>query len=266
MDKSTVVFNVGGKVFEVSMQCVYKSEVLTSIANDNPGGVVFLDYNYDAFAVVLDFLRHDRILVPPSVNTNLVQLLLEELKVYLTEGDKKALQSSVSVTATSSPLEDCPPQYFPSYSTPPGNEKRTFDTNPMASTNLTDQLTLSVHQKIANLIISTIRPRIESQALQGAYHTTYLLLPPSLKSATLMSKFPTSTFTELVYLDSETEKFLRQSPVMGRFEDALRRSLEVPMKIGRKDVFFRSENEFGILGTTTIDAIVIDFELGRRAS
>jgi len=77
-----------------------------------------------------------------------------------------------------------------------------------------------------------------------------------------MSEFPSSTFTELVYLDPDMEKFLRQPPVMGRFQDALRRSLEVPMTFGRKEVFFRSENEFGILGTTTIDAIIIDFELG----
>ena len=266
MDKSTVVFNVGGKVFEISMQCVYKSEVLTSVVIDNPREVIFLDYNYDAFAVVLDFLRHDRILVPPSVNVSLVELLLDELKVYLTESDKNALQSSISTTPTSwSPLnEDCPPQYFPTRSTPPTNDKHSLETQFPVPTNLPDQLTISVHQKIASLIISTIRPRIESQALQGAYHTTYLLVPSTVKPGTLMSEFPSSMFTELVYLDPETEKFLRQAPVMGRFQDALRRSLEVPMTFGRKDVFFRSENEFGILGTMTIDAIIIDFELGRH--
>ena len=249
------------------MQCVYKSEVLTRMAMDtSSGGTLFLDYNYDAFAVVLDFLRHDRIFVPPSVDARLVHLLLDELKAYLSDDDKKTL-SSASTTTTISTLsshEDCPPQYFPSYNTAPTQEKRPLEPHSTVSSNLIDKLAVSVHQKIANLIISTIRPRIESQALQGAYHTTYVLLPstPTAKRGTLMSEFPSSTFTELVYLDPDTEKFLRQPPVMRRFQDALKRSLEVPMTFGRKDVFFRSENEFGILGTTTIDAIIIDFELG----
>ena len=266
MDKSTVAFNVGGKVFEVSMQCVYKSEVLTRMAMDtSSGGAVFLDYNYDAFAVVLDFLRHDRIFVPPSVDATLVHLLLDELKVYLSDDDKKTLSSAsttVTTISTLSSYEDSPPQYFPTYTT---QEKRALEPHStVSSLNLIDKLAVSVHQKIASLIISTIRPRIESQALQGTYHTTYVLLPstPAVERGTLMSEFASSTFTELVYLDADTDKFLRQSPVMGRFQDALKQSLEVPMTFSRKDVFFRSENEFGILGTTTIDAIIIDFELG----
>lgn len=282
MNKSTMVFNVGGKVFEISVECVYKSEVLKRMVTDpwfqstHPGGycggTVFLDYNYDAFAVVLDFLRHDRIFVPPSVNASLVHLLLDQLKVYLTEDDKKALISAAN-TASISTLpphtEDCPPQYSATYtSTPSTAEKRLIDSHSPGPSNLSDQLAISVHQKIANLIISTIRPRIESQALQGAYHTTYLLLPstPATRTGTLMSEFPASTFTELVFLDADTEKFLRQSHVMARFQHALKQSVEVPMTFGRKDVFFRSENEFGILGTTTIDAIIIDFELGAQTT
>ena len=79
-----------------------------------------------------------------------------------------------------------------------------------------------------------------------------------------MSEFPTSSFTETVYLEKESEKFLGQPEVMRRFEFALRQSLEVPMTFKRQDLFFRSENEFGVYGTTTIQALVIEFELGRQ--
>ena len=257
---STVTFNIGGKHFTISKACVYKSARLTNLLAFESLDIHFLDYNYDAFAVVLDFLRHDRILVPPTVNAKTVELILDDLEIELSSKDREALSTN---TCSSSSLSetDFPPQYSPTLNQ---NFLGADKTGQPDTSNLVDQLAITVHQKIADLIISTIRPRITSQALQGAYHTTYVLLPSDVKTCVLMSEFPNSTFTEMVYLEKEVEKFLGQAEVLRRFESALKESLEVPMTFRRQEVFLRSENEFGVYGTMTIHALVIEFELGRQ--
>jgi len=60
---ATVTFDVGGKVFKIATECVYKSDKLSELVRDDPK-VVVLNYNYDAFAIVFDYLRHDEVLVP----------------------------------------------------------------------------------------------------------------------------------------------------------------------------------------------------------
>jgi hypothetical protein len=254
---STITLNVGGKEFTISKAHVYKSARLTNLLAFESSDAHFLDYNYDAFAVVLDFLRHDRILVPATVNSKTVELILDDLEVKLSLEDREALSTN---HGTSSDTE-FPPQYSSTV-----NEKYLLanKTDQLDTSSLVDQLAITVHQKIADLIISTIRPRIATQALQGAYRTTYVLLPSDVKNEVLMSEFPNSTFTEMVYLEKEVEKFLGQPEVLRRFEFALKESVEVPMKFKRQEVFFRSENEFGIYGTMNTQALVIEFELGRQ--
>lgn len=263
---STVTFNVGGKEFTISKHHVYKSRVLTNLTS-RKNEACFLDYNYDAFAVVLDYIRHGRVLVPPTVNGETVELILDDLDVYISPNDhaKFALAASTN-SYLESHEDDNPPLYTSNMDEKRilKDQKNDIPTGSSDKANLVDQLTITVHQKIADLIINTIRPRITSQALQGAYHTAYVLLPPDIKDCVLMSEFPNSKFTELVYLEKDVERFLAQPEVLRRFEDALRQNLEAPMTIERKDVFFRSENEFGIYGTTTIQALVIEFELGRQ--
>src|SRR5271167_1984864 len=242
---STVTFNVGGKEFTISKACVYKSARLTNLLALESLDVHFLDYNYDAFAVVLDFLRHDRILVPATVNSKTVELILDDLDVKLSPKDREALSTNTDSSSFFAETE-FPPQYSSTL-----NEKSLVadKTGQSDTSNLVDQLAITVHQKIADLILSTIRPRITTQALQGAYHTTYVLLPSDVKNDVLMSEFPNSTFTEMVYLEKEVEKFLGQPEVLRKFELALKESLEVPMTFRRQEVFFRSENEFGVYGT-----------------
>jgi hypothetical protein len=48
-----------------------------------------------------------------------------------------------------------------------------------------------------------------------------------------------------------------------RLEDILRESLKGPMTMADRDIFFRSENEYGVYGTITLKALVIEFELGK---
>jgi hypothetical protein len=263
MDKSTVTFNVGGQEFAISRTCLYKSVKLTELSVRAPE-TLFLDYNYDAFAIALDFLRHGRALVPPTVNGTTVELILDDLGVPLTRAQRQGLSKRRTISnffTFNDPLnEDGPPEYSPSVVSE--KQKSALQNSKQSdASNLSDQLAITVHQKIADLIISTIHPRIASQALQGAYRTTYVLLPANIKDETMMSEFPNSKFTEIVRLDKDAEKFLGQPEVLRRFESALRQSLDVPMSMMKKDVFFRSENEFGILGTETVEALVIDFEL-----
>jgi len=256
---ATVTFNVGGKVFTISTACVYKSDKLTELVRDD-SGVIFLDYNYDTFAVVLDYLRHDEVLVPPSVSARTVELILDDLQVYLPERHREKLRELQSSPAAElHPETDLsPPQYFPG-SDPKhflGNKKTTSSLNG----DIVEQLESTVHRKIADLIISTIRPRLTSQALQGSYNTTYILLPADAKKSVLLSEFPGTKFTEIIYFDDDMQRFLGQTEVNRRLEAALVECVGVPFKMRRQDVFLRSENEFGICSTNTVEAILIDFK------
>ena len=109
---STITFNVGGKEFTISKAHVYKSARLTNLLTFESLDVHFLDYNYDAFAVVLDFLRHDRILVPATVNGKTVEMILDDLEVKLSSEDREALSTNHGSTSFSSETE-FPPQYSP---------------------------------------------------------------------------------------------------------------------------------------------------------
>jgi hypothetical protein len=260
---TTVKFNVGGKEFMIAREHVYKSEKLMALAEYHfSDGAIFLDHNYDAFAIVLDYLRYNKILIPPSVNAKTVQLILEDLCIHVPSSQRAALTINGTAAAKAPP---------PQYSQVIHEDKRSIslaDTKTrdgmMDTASLASQLANTVHQKITDLIITTIRPRITSQARLGAYRTTYVLLPAMARNGSLMSEFPKSNFTEMVYLEGDVEKFLGQPEVLWKFEVALKDSLEVPITMNTKDVFYRSENEFGVYNTETIQAVVIEFELGRR--
>jgi hypothetical protein len=272
---STVRFNVGGREFEIHVADCYKSSKLSSIVSEypSPGNIVFLNHNPDAFGVVVDFLRYGRILIPPSVCAGTVELIFDDLGIDLLRNQRQELRSQEpsDSTKTRPPMigdglyDEGPPQYTPMYAekgAPLQMEKQ--NTGYPDTSNLVDQLTITVQQKITDLILSTIRPRITSQALQGAFRTTCVLLPSSAHGGALMSEFPHSNYTEMIYLDNDLERFLTQPEVERRFEYELMNSLEIPIKFEKKDVFFRSENEFGIAQTTTMRALVIYFELGRQ--
>lgn len=62
----------------------------------------------------------------------------------------------------------------------------------------------------------------------------------------------------MVHLGKDVEMFLRQSEVMKRFERDLRQSLDLPLELERRGVFFRSDNEFEIYMTDTIEGLVIE--------
>jgi len=257
---ATVTFNVGGKVFTISTTCVYKSDKLTELARDD-SRVIVLDYNYEAFAIVLDYLRHDEVLIPPSVCARTVELILDELQVYLPEGHRQKLREIQSSQRTEMHPETdlAPPQYFPASDPKHFSE----DKKKVSSYNgdIVEQLESTVHQKIADLVLSTIRPRLTSQALQGSYNTTYVLLPAHAKMSVLLSEFPGTQFTEIIYLDDDMQRFLGQAEVNRRLEAALVDCVGVPFKMRSQDVFLRSENEFGIFSTKTVEAMSIDFEL-----
>jgi hypothetical protein len=257
---ATVTFDVGGKVFRIATTSVYKSDKLTELLRDDPK-VIFLNYNYDAFAIVLDYLRHDEVLVPPSVCAKTVEIILDDLQVYLPEGHRQKLRDMQTVPVNEFHIETdlAPPEYSPTSDSKhfPGDKKTTSFLNG----SIVAQLESTVHQKLADLIIRTIRPCLQSQALQGSYHTTYVLLPGDAANSKLLSEFPGSKITKTVLLDEDMETFLGQTEVYRRFEGALRDNIEVPFEMKRRDVFLRSENEFGIYSTNTVEAILIDFEL-----
>jgi hypothetical protein len=64
-----------------------------------------------------------------------------------------------------------------------------------------------------------------------------------------------------IYIEDELQRSLRQAEVDWRFEAALIESVGVPFKMQRQDVYLRSENDFGVLSTNTVEAILIDFGL-----
>lgn len=263
-------FNVGGRVFEIYPLDCEKSVTLRQWASEYRHGEkdVFMNHNPDAFGVVIDYLRYGRILVPPSVCAKTVELVFDDLEIELSDSQRMDLLGETKTRSAVSEArlyDDVPPQYTPIYSEKTGHPyMETQKTGSSEATNLVDQLTITVHQKITDLIFNTIRPVITSQALQGAFRTTCVLLPSSARHGVMMSEFPQSSYTETIYLDKDLERFLTQPEAERRFEHELRHSLEVPIKFEKKDVFFRSENEFGIAQTTTAQALVIEFELGRQ--
>ena len=267
---ATVNFNVGGKEFTISKNLIYKSHKLDYLdglrISDEP---IFLDYNYDAFSVVLDFLRHDQILVPPSVNAKLVELIIDELGIQLPHSQRQILVKaavalpkpvpSQNAPPTVETTSELPPQYTPS-STMAADLKVKDQSKPRK---IIDQLFDAVEQKIADLIFSTLYPRIASQVQQGAFRTTYVLLPHGARGCEITSKFGAPKFTETVYLEEDQEKFLNQREVIAHFKDSLHEKVGVPVWVTRREVCVRRENEFGILETGSFSVVVIDFELGR---
>jgi hypothetical protein len=65
-----------------------------------------------------------------------------------------------------------------------------------------------MHQKIAELIITTICLGITSQVHTGAYRTTLHPPPATLQQGSMMSEFPQCNFTEMIYLEIDVEHFL----------------------------------------------------------
>ena len=266
---STIRFNVGGREFEIYLSdCCKVPGLSTSITKDRRrDNIVFLNHNPDAFGVVVDFLRYDRILVPPSVCAKTVELIFDDLCIPLSGAQRRELGNAAktkSATFEDGMYDEMPPQYSTMHlekDAPLQMEKR--NTGDSETSSLFDQLTITVQQKVTDIIHTIIRPRITSQALQGAFRTTCVLLPSTAKDGVMMSEFPHSNYTEIIYLDEELERFLTQPEVERRFEDELMDSFGVPIKTEKKDVFFRNENEFGIAQTTTTRALVIYFELGR---
>jgi 23S rRNA U2552 (ribose-2'-O)-methylase RlmE/FtsJ len=267
---STVNFNVGGKEFTISEKLIRKSHKLDYLnglrISDEP---IFLDYNFDAFSVVLDFLRHDKMFIPSTVHGKLVELIIDDLGIQISYSQRERLRkaadglqstfnSQEDISKTHS-TEESPPQYTPSSSQlQPVDLKEDTD-----SERLTEQLFDAVEQKVADLILRSMYPRIKSQARQGSFRTSYVLLPQEARNGTVTSKFEASKFIEMVYLDEEKEKFLTQPEVMAHFEEALKVKVGLPVKILRRVVYVRRENEFGILETAEFSALVIDFELHR---
>lgn len=264
-------FNVGGKEFEIYLADCCKSPRLSTFISEHRSrdDVVFLNHNPDAFGVVVDYLRYGRILVPRSVRAKTVELVFDDLCIQLLYSQRMELRNvgeTRSVMNGDRLHDDIPPQYTPMQSEKSSPLQTETQKSELSDTskNLVDQLTITVHQKITNLILGTIRPRITSQALRGAFRTTCVLLPSSAQTGVIMSEFPQSNYIEMIYLEQDLERFLTQPEAERLFEYELGNSLEVPFKFEKKDVFFRSENEFGIAQTTTTQALVIDFELGRQ--
>lgn len=266
---ATVNFNVGGKQFTISKRHILKSTKLDYLdglrISDEP---IFLDYNYEAFSVVLDYLRHDQVLVPPSVNGNLVELIIDELGIMISHSQRQILvksainfQKSMQALPSNETTPELPPQYTPS----PTISTPSFDKKPNSSSGtIIDQLFIAVEQKVAELIFSTLYPRISSQAQQGAFRTTYILLPHGARNGVMTSQFESSKFIERVYLQEAQDRFLTQPEVLDHFADALREKVGVPVTFTNRNVSVRKENEFGILETASFSALVIEFELGRQ--
>ena len=267
---ATVNFNVGGKQFTISKRHILKSTKLDYLdglrISDEP---IFLDYNYEAFSVVLDYLRHDQFLVPPNVDGNLVELIIDELGIIISHSQRQILvksgidfQKLMQVPPSNETTAELPPQYTPCTTTSsPSVEVKKPNSN---SGTIIDQLFIAVEQKVAELIFSTLYPRISSQAQQGAFRTTYILLPYGARNGVMTSQFESSKFVERVYLQETQDRFLTQPEVLDHFADALREKVGVPVTFTNRNVSVRKENEFGILETASFSALVIEFELGRH--
>jgi hypothetical protein len=126
-----------------------------------------------------------------------VELIFDDLGISLNNQERTELRGEKQLGSDDYD-DDSPPQYSSMAKegiriTPNSNDEKTGNTD---TVNLVNQLLITVQHKIADLIINTIRPCITSQALQGSYHTTYVLLPANVQDGVLMSEFPKSNFTE----------------------------------------------------------------------
>jgi len=124
---STVIFNVGGAKFEITASLVSKypnstlyqlyasqlSKSPTLSQSSSPSSSssssfpsyskqqpkeIFLDHNPQAFSVILDFLRYDKLYVPPSVCKEVVVLQMQTLGLPTVE----FIQSTTTTSSTSS--------------------------------------------------------------------------------------------------------------------------------------------------------------------
>ena len=258
--KETVIFNVGGRIFEIGKGLIqqYPESVLfhemqrTSSSATNPA-TIFLDHNPEAFSVILDYIRYNnnggQIFVPRGVAKQVVVLQLEALgllpkcqNVSILDQDPPTLKEKGANSNPSTSSDNPPP-----YSSKDEKGKK-------AASIAKEHADLA----ITSLVNDTISPHIVSCSFEGITAATILLVPE--RSPQLLKSQIASTFVSndphviLAHVPpSRLEPVLIQDP--HHIEKIVLQTCGIRGAVFEaKDVTVRWENTFGLLESGQIKA------------
>ncbi|CAG8449077.1 16593_t:CDS:2 [Acaulospora morrowiae] len=256
MPQDTVLFNVGGTRFEIQRNLVqaYPKSRLAELANSaSKDNVIFIDHNPLAFSVILDFLRYKRIVVPRNVAREVVELQLQEFEIPYGN-----LSEEVNVNVNDDEL--------PSYEAT------------MSGSSLKNTVLAVSTRRMDTLITDVILPFLKRHAKRAHRQVTFYLTPNVLTPKNITSDLEhISEPHEWIYLPSSSDslgsknveansevedlpdlRFLLQEGSLKRLEDFIVKRSGVKRAETRKlEVSFRTENEFGLLFTKTMEILEI---------
>ncbi|KAJ3292708.1 hypothetical protein HK104_005096 [Borealophlyctis nickersoniae] len=252
----TTTYNVGGQRFQINKALVqkYPKSRLASLAAKSKGQEVFVDANPQAFAVILDYLRYDRLLVPPSVCREVVQLQLQELDIPFAQMDQLPIDQ----------LEP-PPSYRPSTGASMAMGTKSDSTR----VDIPTELARATQSKLNSLITNSLLPRLRTHASNGIHTLSFFFLPRNISKSAIVSHLTNgsdaaSATVEFVTLDGTgvdgdvSIEFLGQPGVLEELKKMAVWRLSVKkVAISSRDITTRVENDLGLFESCSVRTIEV---------
>ncbi|RIA91228.1 hypothetical protein C1645_124228 [Glomus cerebriforme] len=276
MSQKTVIFNVGGTVFEITKNLfnAYPNSTLYKLVNQSSSSssfssrftsnksnksnksiqTIYLEHNPLAFSVILDYVRYKRLCVPKNVAREIVELQLREFGL----GDNIKLST---------------PDNFENVDGLPSYEQCLNG----FSTSLKDAAVSAAFRRIDTLISDVILPYLKRHAKRGHQQITFYLTPNNVTSKNITTELehindphewitlPTDSSSVSVEKDDNLENdlpdlklLLQKSDTLDQLRDLIINKSGVKnCTVSKVEVSCRSENEFGLLSSKSWDIVQI---------
>ncbi|CAG8463409.1 7192_t:CDS:2 [Funneliformis mosseae] len=228
MSQNNVIFNVGGTKFEISKGLLqkYPNSKLSTLSQ-KASSEIFIDHNPLAFGVILDYLRSNKLLVPKYVAKEVVELQLKEFNIPYDQIIEPDVMDK----------DDNLPSYESAISgfTAPYRDEKNYS--------------------LKETVISTdvILPYLKRHAKRGHRQVTFYLTP-----CIVTPKNITTDLTdphEWIHLQhssqSQSTRYLNSS-------HSVEKSGVKKVVAKQTEVCCRTENEFGLLSSKSLEIIQVD--------
>jgi hypothetical protein len=283
---STAVFNVGGRKFEVSatlLQRFPESTLFQMVQRGHAQGEsseYFVDHNPDAFQVVLDIYRYGKLMIPPNVSADVVQLQLREFNISLdapneTMGPSRLSGSSAHPAALLIPLPESSGQaqrpIEDASDKPPSYDSLRQNSTTQGTMSLREQIELTEMEKL-KYFVDLVAPAVADAAAAGSRQVmvNFTSVPVSEKKLpeSLQTPFP----QRWLYLPASScnrdvsVTFLFQAGMVARLEKLVKSRLpEVSAHVTIQEGSLRFLNDFGVLESNRSQYVQVICSIDRSA-
>ena len=201
-----VIFNVGGRRFEISFAILQKypdSQLhrlanglgplsLSSISNSFSGREVFLDHNPDAFQCVLDYMRYGgRVLVPRSVCRDVVVLQMKQFGLPVDHIEEPSPNSGNDL---------------PSYDELMGLSGDKKGEKSASGSSSYGKVNSVMAQKLSSLVNMLLYPCIADYARQGYIKVYIYLTDQQIQASNVASTIEDDAPVEWMFLGNQVRK------------------------------------------------------------